>query len=164
MNKLNFKQKHHMNLQHIKGSALMIALFIIVVMTMLGTALVKMQSTSSESIAQEVLGTRALAAARSGMQVELVRLFPPVSDPALPSSCGGNTYTFIGRFSTDAPLGLENCTATVTCDQYASFNEINYYRLESTGQCNAGDINSSNSRYVVESSRTIQVEARSLNE
>ncbi len=48
----------------IRGSALLVALFVIIIMTLLGGAILKMQMTSSETIAQEVLGTRALAAAR----------------------------------------------------------------------------------------------------
>ena len=51
-----------------RGSALMLALFIIIVVALLGTTLVRVLSTSSEAIAQEVIGTRALMAANSAMQ------------------------------------------------------------------------------------------------
>ena len=59
-----------------QGSALMLALFVIIVLTLLGGSLVKILSTSSEAIAQEVIGTRALMAANSAMQAELAVLFP----------------------------------------------------------------------------------------
>ena len=148
-------KKHH------QGSALMIALFVILVMALLGSAILNMQRTSSEAIAQEVLGTRALAAARSGMQISLKQLFPPTGG----TSCASGNVSY--RFR--SLQGLNNCSVAIVCNSYATDDkgtattddDITYYRLVSTGSCGAGDVANDNTDVVV-SSRTIQVEARSL--
>jgi MSHA biogenesis protein MshP len=145
------------------GSALMLSLFIIIVLTLFGSALVKVLSTSSESIAQEVIGTRALMAANSAMQAELSVLFPLATDAAIPHPAGicnaSNTHN-LPPSGSDIP-GLYHCRASTTCDPYHTQDLINYYRLTSTGECGSSDI-SADSKNVVRSSRTIQVEARSL--
>jgi MSHA biogenesis protein MshP len=147
-----------------QGSALMLALFIIIVLTLLGTTLVKVLSTSSEAIAQEVLGTRALMAAKSAMQVELQLLFP--LDTLAPNYCAvdiiDKQHNLQMASGEDIP-GLYNCTAQTSCRLYfVDINTgINYYRLTSTGECGSGTI-TADSTGIVQSSRTIQVEARSL--
>ncbi len=151
------QRKYRHSLQAIKGSAIMIALFVIVVMAMLGAALVNMQSTSSEAIAQEVLGTRALAAARSGMQGQLQALFPLDSTSTCPAEPSSKSVTY--DFSTLA--GLQQCSATVVCSRYAVYDSVNYYRLTSTGECGSGTM-ASDSKNIVKSSRTIRVDARNL--
>tara|TARA_B110000467_G_C17853235_1_gene230930 strand:- start:52 stop:486 length:435 start_codon:yes stop_codon:yes gene_type:complete len=139
-----------------QGSALMLALFIIIVLTLLGSALVKILSTSSEAIAQEVIGTRALMAANSGMQAHLQKLFPLNGTNACPLD---HTYP-LQNAGEDIP-GLYHCSATTTCDLYHNQDSINYYRLTSTGECGSSAL-LADSKGVVRSSRTVQVEARSL--
>lgn len=146
-----------------QGSALMLSLFIIIVLTLLGTTLVRVLSTSSEAIAQEVIGTRALMAANSGMQAELYVLFPLATDAAIPHPVGicnaSNTHD-LPPSGSDIP-GLYHCSASTTCDLYHTQDLVNYYRLTSTGECGSSAI-AADSKGVVRSSRTIQVEARSL--
>lgn len=141
-----------------QGSALMLALFIIIVLTLLGSALVKVLSTSSESIAQEVIGTRALMAANSGMQAHLQKLFPLNGSVACP---GDFIYDF-SETGSDTQ-GLYHCKANTSCTLYFPdpTTGVNYYRLTSTGECGSSAV-AANSKAVVRSSRTIQVEARSL--
>jgi len=142
--------------QSIKGSALMLALFVMIVLMLLGTALVNVLVTSSESIAQEVYGTRALMAANSAMQMELQKLFPLDGSETYCQSESVPEESF-PNFS-DIP-GLSNCDATTTCIRYATHEGISYFRLTSTGNCgeiSAGNVDS------IKSSRTVQVEARSL--
>lgn len=59
------------NRQKQMGSALVMALFIIIILIFIGTTLLRVFSTSSEAISQEVIGTRAYMAANSAMQAEL---------------------------------------------------------------------------------------------
>lgn len=139
-----------------QGSALILALFIIIILTFLGVALMRVLSTSSETIAQEVIGTRALMAANSGMQAQLQKLFPLNSAV---SSCPSGPIPVYDFTTID---GLYHCKATTECSKYftdtgpdvvSSDDDIKYYRLKSTGECGTGNI---------VSSRTIQAEARSL--
>jgi len=137
----------------------MLALFVMIVLMLLGTALVNVLMTSSESIAQEVIGTRALAAANSGAQGELQKLFP---------LNGGGTYCNVGTVSNDYTdfsdvSGLMHCEATTTCERYAfdSKTSISYYRVTSIGKCGSGSMDA-DSLDTVLSSRKVQIEARSL--
>ena len=141
-----------------QGSALILALFIIVVLTFLGVALMRVLSTSSETIAQEVIGTRALMAANSGMQAHLQKLFPLNPPSNSTSSCPADKTYNLPESGTDIP-GLYHCKAITKCSVYFedTVAGIDYYRLTSTGECGTGNIETA-----VLSSRTIQVEARSL--
>jgi len=136
-----------------QGSTLVMAIFIMVVLVLLGNSLLQILASSDEGVAQEVIGTRALAAANSGMQAQLQQLFP-LNGAALSCPASNNYNGF------ESITGLYNCSATVTCDNYATLDGTNYYRLESTGTCGFGDL-ATNDEAVL-SSRTVQVEARSI--
>ncbi len=131
-----------------KGSALVIAIFIIVVMTLLGSALVRMTSSNAETIAYEVIGTRAFQAAQAGAQKKLSEVFPLLPNNGLCLS--GVEYDF------STIKGLENCKAVnVKCtnDTVAPVNGTSYYTITSTGQCSVAG---------VFTSRKIEIRARSL--
>ena len=144
--------------QNIRGSALILALFVMIVIALLGATLMEILATSSEGVAQEVLGTRALAAANSAMQGELQKLFPL-------NGTGGGVCpaTQPQPYDFTAIAGLYNCKAQVTCNNYVTGSDgTKYFRLKSTGTC--GDLTTmqANSKEVVVSQRVVQVEARSL--
>jgi MSHA biogenesis protein MshP len=136
-----------------QGSALVLALFIMVVTTLLGAALVRMISANSETIAYEVIGTRAYQAAQAGAQRKLSELFPlntntPPIPPTTGQCSGSASYDF---FMIE---GLENCqTSDVECIVGPTVDEITYYTITSTGQCNFAG---------VFTSRTIEIKARRL--
>ena len=142
------------------GSAILMTLFIIIVLILLGGALMRVLSTSSEAIAQEVIGTRAYMAANSGMQAELQKLFP-LNNAEPQCRPTPSPYDFS---SSDADIdGLYHCSATTTCTHYATHPTTGelFYRLTSTGKCGSSVLSSA-SKNVVVSSRTLQVEARNL--
>ena len=134
------------------GSALVIAIFVIIVLSALGAALVKMLDSSQESVAYEVLGTRAYTAAQSGLQWQLAKVFP-LNSPAI-------TCADIDNPPPDNPtppsfnhtLGLAQCEVSVS---YTSFEHagICYYSITAEGTCAIGSESTS---------RKIAVEARSL--
>ena len=141
------------------GSALILSLFIIIVLSLLGVALTRILSTGSETVAQEVIGTRALMAANSAMQAQLQQLFPLNSTATCPKS----PLTLNGLYNFSAIDGLSHCQVKTSCSLYFTHTEtgVNYYRLTSTSQCGSGNISVDGSQSVL-SSRSIQVEARSL--
>jgi len=150
--KLNLAQSN--SVSKLRGSALIMAVFVMVVISLLGATMMELLSTSSEGVAQEVLGTRALAAANSGMQGQLQKLFP------LNGATGTCPATTNYNFST--LQGLYECQADVTCSNYVTGNDgTQYYRLKSTGTCGSGSMVATSDNIVL-SSRTVQVEARSL--
>lgn len=128
-----------------KGSALVLAIFIIVVMTLLGSALVRMMTSTAETIAYEVIGTRAYLAAQSGAQIKLGEIFPlNSSGVACPAD---STYNF------SAIKGLDNCDiVNVTCNA-VPIGVVTYYTITSTSQCSVAGIFTS---------REIEIKARSL--
>lgn len=144
-----------------QGSSIVLALFVIIILTLLGSVLMRIISTSSETVSQEVLGTRAYMAANSAMQAELQLLFPFNGATGV---CTANKTHLLENLAEDIP-GLYDCDATTTCDNYYPIlvdpTAIQYYRLTSTGECGSG-VMGANSKVIVKSSRTIQVEARSL--
>ncbi len=142
INKLNIQNNQN-------GSALVLAIFIIVVMTLLGSALVRMVSSNAETIAYEVIGTRAYQAAQAGAQRKMSELFPlaPVS-----GVCADN----VNPYDFSAIEGLENCKAEeVTCtqDPATAVNGVSYYTVTSRGECNVAGVTTS---------RRIEIKARTL--
>ena len=142
------------------GSALVIAVFIMVVVLGFGVTMSNILVSSSESVAYEVLGTRAYLAANSGAQQQLNILFQPGREQQL---CNGNGIASVGadlaeqapedRNDTISNVALLNCRVSeVSCINFKD-QGITYYRIESTGKCtiSGGE----------EVSRTVRVEARS---
>ncbi len=137
----------------------MMALFIIIVLMLLGGALMRVLSTGSEAIAQEVIGTRALSAANSAMQAELQQLFPLNSTT---NQCNANNSYDFSASGTNIE-GQYHCKAVTTCTHYATHPNTGdkFYRLKSIGTCGSATL-ASDSQDIVVSSRTLQVEARTL--
>lgn len=113
-----------------KGSALVIAIFVVLVMSLLGFTMVKLLATSADNVIHEVYGVRALSAAQSGINESLSLAFPIEGPAAAPSSC----VNFNRDYS--ATNGLQNCSVSVSCSvvNIASEN-IDYYRFVSNGSC-----------------------------
>jgi MSHA biogenesis protein MshP len=132
-----------------RGSALVIAIFIIIVMSLLGAALVNMLDSSQESVAYEVLGTRAYAAAQSGAQWQLGQIFQAGAASDAVNACSVAAPPTIS--STD---GLKGCEIInpVTCSEY-THDTVRYFTIVSTGECTIDG---------EKTSRTIEVKARSL--
>ena len=128
-----------------RGSALVIAVFIIVVMLALVLSLARLLTSSSDAIVYEVQGTRALFAAQSGLDIALTQLFPL---NGATTSCAALTLEH--NFSGD---GLAGCSATVSCSRYndPTPGAAPLYRLSSTARCIAAEF---------ETRRTVQIEVR----
>ncbi|WP_340676981.1 MSHA biogenesis protein MshP [Paraglaciecola sp.] len=118
-----------------QGSMLVIALFVIVVLAFLGLTITKMLSATTDNVIYEVLGQRALNAARTGLECNLSAKYPI---PAQKPYCVDLTVKDLSHVS-----GLENCRYTV------SFNDVTvkdrgktftYSDFTSTGKCEVGNI------------------------
>lgn len=114
----------------------MVAIFIIVVMSILAAVIARVLTTTSASSVDEVYGARAFHAANSGAQVFLTSLFPLGEDRASSTACSsGLTINFVQDDS-----GLRNCSAEVSCksEQFSEF-AVTQYRIISQGRCTVGD-------------------------
>jgi len=145
-----------------QGSALVIAVFIIVVMTILGLALVRMLNTSSESVAYEVIGTRAYATAQTGIQWAGREVFPLGTGSA--RHCNGTVVTAASTGSgveekLSPPSGIKDSAGLANCKiselkcKDLKYDGVTYFTITSTGQCDVSGVTTS---------RSIVIEARSL--
>ena len=131
-----------------KGSALVIAIFIIVVMSLLGAALMRMLSTGANTIAYEVLGTRAFQAAQTGQQWKLQDVFP--LDGQDPGNCPEVPEEDPPSLNAD---GLNGCVITINCSKTLPIQGVVYYTINSTGTCTSAGVTTS---------RIVEVQARDI--
>lgn len=143
---------HMINRKRQTGSALVIAIFVLVVMTLLGSALIRMQSSSAETVVYEVMGTRAYAAAQTGIQWQLAEIFP--LHTAGITQCKDNEDIVEPTIS--HITGLKDCQFDITCDSNTArvHEGVQYYTITSIGSCDIAGI---------KTSRTIEIEARNIN-
>ena len=131
------------------GSALVMAIFIIIVVLLLATAVSRVLSSSATTIAYQVVGTRAFAAANSGAEYQLKQIFPLKTSATEPPNVCNDVIDKV--LLSD---GLKNCRFSVVCEPSFSFDGVNYLRFKSTGTCELD-----NGNYT---SRTVEIQARSL--
>jgi MSHA biogenesis protein MshP len=122
-----------------QGSMLVIALFVIIVLALLGLTMTRLLSSTSETIIHEVMGQRAINAARSGIECAVAaKLGTGCSNP--------DEIDFSG-----VP-GLENCSYSVTETPPKTITDggrtFTYLTFTSTGQCTAGKVNVTRFVYV----------------
>ena len=125
------------------GSALVVAIFIIVVMLALILSLSRLLLSASESLVYEVQGTRAFLAAQSGLELGLSAVLPRTGV----AGCVNTIFSF-------SDAGLIGCQAQVTCLQQALAPESltpQLYQLTSLGVCSADEF---------VTSRTLVIEVR----
>ncbi|GKR03557.1 pilus assembly PilX family protein [Aeromonas caviae] len=142
-----------------RGSALMIALFVIVIMALLAAAMGRFLVDSGEKNTVEVRGVRALMAAQSGLEIAFYRLF---SGGAGGLQCTASNPPIVPiSFPTDpAYSGLVDCQARLTCTTVVvtvAGQTRTGYRFSSEGLCGDADLNSPNPDFAV--SRTLVAEA-----
>ena len=125
------------------GFSLPVVIGVIVLAAVLGAAMVNLVATGQQSVALEVVSTRAFYAAESGAQYGMQRLFPPDGGA---TSCADTSLSF------DTP-GLSGCSAAISCTSAGPINATMFYTITSSGRCSSGP---------TQATRTIQVKARSL--
>ena len=108
------------------GLGLPVALFIIVIMSLIAIAVNQIGASSSLSYSQNVLSTRAFYAAESGAQLRAENTLTPTA-----CACSGGadvTYNF-------TVTGLNQCSAVTNCTSFSA-NGNTYCTIVSIGRCN----------------------------
>lgn len=127
-----------------RGSMLVMAIFVLTVLSLLGMAMIQILSDGNRSIVYEVYGARAFNAANSGAERALGLLFPPGGGNG---SCPAPT-----PFSLASQVAFHGCTIKVKCQTFdITETGFRHYRLESAASCDAGPFTTQ---------RTVAVEAR----
>lgn len=137
-----------------RGSMLVIAIFIMVVMLLVGLGMVNILATSGQSVAYEVSGTRAYAAANSGVQIKLSEIFPLATggNSGAALRCNDASLSNPSNYNIVSNHSGKSCPVTVTCQDF-QHDGVTYYEISSQATCSIGnDV----------TSRTVVIEARSL--
>lgn len=138
---LNQPQLSMPSIKSQQGSMLVIAIFIIVVLGLLLSALASILNSSQQSVSYEVLGVRAQAAANAGMEAGLYRVLRNslscnriTDDTIMPT-------TVLTLMLDTNSTGLSQCSVVVLCGQRpaVSGSSATYFILNSTGTCIAGN-------------------------
>ncbi len=119
---------------HQRGFLLPLAVFILVAMSLFALALSRNVSRTGLVVVQEVISVQAFNAAESGAQRGMRELFAGGDDPTLANAA----CTPMNRSDNFTAMGLNNCSATVTCD-LTTTPDASLYALTSVGQCGSGD-------------------------
>ncbi len=115
-----------------QGISIVLAIFILVVLSLLAAALINVLAGGTESVAREVISTRALFAAESGAQRQLNEIFTPGSAMNV-AACADAVNT--PRTNTFTLGGLFGCGNAVVECEYVTIDSINYFTVTSTGSC-----------------------------
>lgn len=114
-----------------RGSSIAMAIFVLIVVGMLGAAMVNILNKGQENVAREVISMRALMAAESGAERGLFQ--------ALNGGACNGVGVVVSPSLTWAAMGgegLQGCSAEVSCAVFTlALNGVNYYTIKSEGQC-----------------------------
>lgn len=119
-------RNHYHSAVHSGGFTMPIAIFILVIMALIGVAMTKIASTGALSIANETFSVRALYAAESGAQWAMNKIFP--LNGTYPGCFSNTTLNY-------SSAGLSRCQADVSCQDNGMFNGHRHYQITSRGQC-----------------------------
>ncbi|GAL06390.1 PilX N-terminal domain-containing pilus assembly protein [Photobacterium aphoticum] len=116
-----------------RGSALIMAIFLITVMGLLAAAMIRIDHTSQSTTAHEVFATRAWYAAHSGNEYVLSQLFPLGQSTSDPQAC--QSYVLSA-----AAFSCQQVTVTCQAIEYqnGAGQTAHRYQLESTATCGTG--------------------------
>jgi MSHA biogenesis protein MshP len=96
-------------LARLSGSAIISALFLVIVLGALGAAMVNLSIVQQDTATKSLLASRVYYGAKTGLEWGIQRT---ISDPAPPAICTGVSFpaTFL-----PSGAGLANVSVTVTC-------------------------------------------------
>ena len=137
------------------GSAIVLAIFVIIIVSLLGAALVSLQRDSAKGASYEVYAARAYLSAYSASEIALVTLFPLGNSAAVTTNCSDLPLTDV-NVDLGNDIGFHGCSAHYQCQILTPANSASLptrYKIVSTAFCE-------NSQTVTR--RQISVEAVSI--
>ena len=133
----SYPSQRHCQPYRQQGSMLIMAIFMIVVLTLLVSALGRVLSSSSQTTAVEVRATRALMAAQSGLEYYFYAIDESRDKAEHPDKCGTEAeYKKVTLDLSELP-GFKQCSVTVSCKlvETPTPSSISSYEIKSTGTC-----------------------------
>lgn len=136
----NARLQNQLGPTHQDGSMLVIVVVVMTVVLLLGLAMTRVLASSSNAVVYEVLGFRALNAARSGMEFNLSRVLNSGLPPSNLCTQGNVPEPLPSAPGFSSIAGLENCSFVATCRvESAGDSGDDYFRFTSRGTCLGGD-------------------------
>lgn len=133
----------------------MIAIFIIIIISLLGAALISLQRDSAKGSSYEVYAARAYLSAYSASEVALMTLFPLGSSDASTTNCSEVIPLAEITVTLNNDVGFNGCSAQYSCQTLpASSGIATRYKIQSTATCESGS--------EINTRRQITVEVQSL--
>ncbi|CDT63362.1 putative MSHA biogenesis protein MshP [Vibrio coralliirubri] len=120
-----------------KGSVLVVAIFVIVVMGFLATSLVQVQWSNHDTLTRKQLGTQAWLLAHSANEWALTQVYPLTVSPAVSTSVS----TVCSSLNSNPVSGGMSTICTVdqlTCRQIGVLDGVGFFKIESTAICGSG--------------------------
>ncbi|CDT96198.1 putative MSHA biogenesis protein MshP [Vibrio coralliirubri] len=120
-----------------KGSVLVVAVFVIVVMGFLATSLVQVQWSNHDTLTRKQLGTQAWLLAHSANEWALTQVYPLTISPAVSTSV---STVCSNLNSNQVSSGMSTiCTVNqLTCRQIGVLDGVGFFKIESTAVCGSG--------------------------
>ncbi|CDT99889.1 putative MSHA biogenesis protein MshP [Vibrio coralliirubri] len=120
-----------------KGSVLVVAVFVIVVMGFLATSLVQVQWSNHDTLTRKQLGTQAWLLAHSANEWALTQVYPLTVSPAVSTSV---STVCSNLNSNQVSSGMSTiCTVNqLTCRQIGVLDGVGFFKIESTAVCGSG--------------------------
>lgn len=128
---------HNHSTQKQQGSAIVLAIFVIIIVSLLGAALVSLQRDSAKGANYEVYAARAYLSAYSASEVALVTLFPLNSSAANATNCSESAPSNI-PVTLGSDTGFHGCSAHYRCQTLPASTSSSLptrYKVVSTAVC-----------------------------
>lgn len=126
------------SLKQQRGFSIPMAIFVMVVLAMLGAAMARIVAQGQESVAREVVSIRALMAAESGAERGLHQVLT-VDGSGCAAGLPNFSQLFGGVWNLTIP-GLQNCNADISCSVTNVDTDFDgtpdpHYTVRSVGRC-----------------------------
>lgn len=130
------------SLKQQNGAALMLALFVMVLLAVVLTAIATLRSNASQAVVYEVQGQRTLWLAKAQLELAMLRLYPlnqasQACSAVTPTTTSWNTGSW------------QNCSSSISCTE-KTIDSQRIVRLVSTAECGSNEQTTSR-QLVVES-------------
>ncbi len=120
------------------GNLYIVAIFVIVVMGFLATALSRMEWSNSDALAKDLLGTRAWFAAHSANELALTYLYPLNTSGSVVSSVCTSDWSTVTSAASQLITQYSGCSIDIECSEIGTLDSESYYKVQSSVVCGSG--------------------------
>jgi len=120
------------------GNLYIVAIFVIVVLGFLATALSRLEWSNSDALNKDVLGTRAWFAAHSVNELALTYLYPLNTSSSVVNSVCTSNWSSVESAANKLIAQYSGCSVETECGSIGTLNSENYYKVKTAVVCGSG--------------------------